>query len=242
MLEIIHGVVLRKVKFSDTKMIVDLFTLGHGRQSFVATISHSGHSKSQMAVWSPLSMVELNADIRPNGQLPKPKNIRLYNIYSDIPYNPLKSTIALFLSEFLSASLKDESVNVPLYRFLETSLQWFDQMDESSSIANFHLIFMLRLSRFIGIMPNSDESDFKYFDLMSATFTSSRPSHTYFLSQEESRVLPLLLRLDYSTMYLLRLTRTERARCLDAILTYYRLHIPSFPELKSTKVLHEVFA
>ena len=77
---------------------------------------------------------------------------------------------------------------------------------------------------------------------MSATFTSSHPSHTYFLSQEESRMLPLLLRLDYSTMHLLRLTRAERARCMDVILTYYRLHIPSFPELKSADVLHEVFA
>lgn len=246
MLQKVEGIVLKTVKIGDNKMIVDLFTLGHGRMSFVAPITHSRQSKSQMAFWTPLSMVEFQADIRSaSSQLPKPKDVRLYYNYMDIPYNPLKSTISLFLAEFLTAALNTESVNLPLYRFVETSLQWFDNISSSASIANFHLVFLLRLTRFIGILPNLEMPDgvaSPFFDLQSSTFINIYPSHRYFLSVEESSLLPMLFRLNYSTMHLLRLTQAQRSRFLDVINLYYRLHVPSFPELKSISVLHEVFA
>lgn len=248
MLEKVQGIVLRTVKFGDTKMIVDLFTLGHGRQSFVASVTHSRMSKGQMAFWAPLSMVEFQADIRPTStSLPKPKDVRLYYNYIDVPFNPIKSAIALFLAEFLSASLKSESTNIPLYRFLETSLQWFDNVSSAASISNFHLVFLLRLTRFIGILPNIDLPDDgvrarPVFDLQSSTYIYIMPSHKHFLSVEESAILPILFRINYSTMHLLRLTRSQRARFLEVLEEYYGLHVPSFPQIKSIEILHEVFA
>lgn len=262
MLEKVQGIVLRTVKIGDTKLIVDAFTLSYGRQSFVTTISHSKQSRSQMAFWTPLSLLEFQADIRPaSNSLPKPKDVRFYYNYKDVPFNPLKSTISLFLAEFISLSLRDESTNVPLYRFLETSLLYLDNITDSSSLANFHLIFLLRLSRFIGILPNIDEHPFQsvnatsgssmsnngcsqqpLFDLLSSTYTDSFPPHKYYLMPEEASLLPLLFRLNYSTMHLLRLTRAQRARFLEVVIMYYRLHVPGFSELKSLSVLHEVFA
>jgi len=249
MLEKINGIVLRTVKFSDNKLIVDLFTLSHGRQSFATTISHSVHGRSQMAFWSPLSMVEFYADIRPNTTfVPKTKDVRLIFIFSDIPYNPMKSTISLFLAEFLSASLRDEQQNIPLYRYLETSLMYLDGVKDSSSIANFHLIFLLKLTRYIGILPNieiqsvTDGQSQPLFDLASSTYTYSIPSHRHFLSIDESAALPLLFRFDFSTMYLLKLSRQQRTRFLEVLELYYRLHVPSFPRLKSIDVLHEIFS
>lgn len=249
MIETIQGIVLKTVKFSDTKLVVDMFTLGHGRRSFVTTITHPRKGRSQMAFWTPLSMVEFQADIRPAmSSLPKPKDVRLYYNYYDMCVSPLKSTIALFLSEFLTAALKDEGENVPLYRYLETSFQFLDQIDEPASIANFHLVFLLRLSRFLGILPNLELEDthvgtrMPLFDLVSSTYTYSFPSHHHYLQPEEASLLPLLFRLNFTTMHLLRLTRSQRMRCLEVINTYYRLHIPSFPELRSIDVLHEIFS
>lgn len=248
MLEKVQGIVLRTVKFGDSKMIVDLFTLGHGRQSFVTSITHSRQSKSQMAFWAPLSMVEFHADVRPaSSALPKPKDVRLYYNYKDVPYNPLKSTVILFLEEFLSASLNTESTNVPLFRFIETSLQWFDQITEPASIANFHLFFLLRLTRFIGILPNIEPLDAQttsqpIFDLQSSTYINIMPTHRHFLPVDESAILPLLFRMNYSNMHLLRLTRSQRLRFLEVLETYYRLHIPSFPQIKSVEILHEIFS
>ena len=50
-----------------------------------------------------------------------------------------------------------------------------------------------------------------------------------------------MMRMDYQNMHLFRMSRTDRNRCLDVMLTYYRLHLPSFPELKSLPVLKELF-
>ena len=263
MLEKVQGIVLRTVKVGDTKLIVDIFTLSHGRLSFVTTFSHSKQSRSLLAFWTPLSLLEFQADIRlTSTSLPKPKDVRFYYNYKDSPFNPLKSTILLFLAEFISASLRNESTNVPLYRFLEMSLQYLDGITDSASLANFHLIFLLRLSRFLGILPNigtPDSSCFNgadgimttrnpfgasqpLFDLLSSTYTNLMPPHKYYLMPDEASILPLLFRLNYSTMHLLRLSRAQRARFLEVVITYYRLHIPGFPELKSLPVLHEVFA
>lgn len=245
MLEKVYGIVLKTVKFSDAKMMAHVFTLDHGCMSFVVPVAHSKHSRHHSAFWAPLSMVEFQADIRVgNTRAPKVSDVRLYYNYVDLPYNPIKSTVTLFLAEFLSVALSNETANIPLYRFIETSMQLYDQMDASKGGGNFHLVFLLRLTRFLGILPNLEAAADAYaplFDLQSATYVPLLHSNKYCLSKEESELLPLVFRLNYGTMHLFRLTRAQRSRLLDIVITYYRLHLPSFPELKSLPVLYEVF-
>ena len=159
MQETLRGIVLRTVKYGDTSIIVDLFTESHGRMSFMASISRAKRSVRSVSFWQPLSMVEFSAELLPNGgKLPRPSDVRTYYNYIDLPFSPIKSTLALFLAEFLSAALREEKENTPLYRYIESSLQWLDLADSPASIANFHLAFLMHLSRFIGIYPNLDVS------------------------------------------------------------------------------------
>jgi DNA repair protein RecO (recombination protein O) len=62
------------------------------------------------------------------------------------------------------------------------------------------------------------------------------------LPPHEAALAIVMMRMDFATMHLYHLTRSERARLLDVLLTYYRLHLPSFPELKSVEVLKELFS
>ena len=159
MQETLRGIVLRTVKYGDTSIIVDLFTESHGRMSFMASTSRAKRSVRSVSFWQPLSMVEFSAELLPNGgKLPRPSDVRTYYNYIDLPFSPIKSTLALFLAEFLSATLREEKENTPLYRYIESSLQWLDLADSPASIANFHLAFLMHLSRFIGIYPNLDVS------------------------------------------------------------------------------------
>ena len=159
MQETLRGIVLRTVKYGDTSIIVDLFTESHGRMSFMASTSRAKRSVRSVSFWQPLSMVEFSAELLPNGgKLPRPSDVRTYYNYIDLPFSPIKSTLALFLAEFLSAALREEKENTPLYRYIESSLQWLDLADSPASIANFHLSFLMHLSRFIGIYPNLDVS------------------------------------------------------------------------------------
>ena len=50
-----------------------------------------------------------------------------------------------------------------------------------------------------------------------------------------------MMRMDFPTMRLFRLTQQERRRLLDVALAYYRLHLPEFPELKSLQVLKDLY-
>ena len=235
MLEHIQCIVLRTVKYGDKALIVDTFTESHGRMSFVTKISHTRRSHTASAFWQPLSILEFNADIRPTIKLPTPTGVRFLYSYQSLPYNPSKACIAMFIAEFLCAALRGEGVNKPLFQYIEISLRWLDMAEESRShgIANFHLVFLMRTTRFLGIYPNLEK--------MESEYSEHQPVHSSCLRPDEAALMPLLFRMDYSTMHVFRFNRQQRQRCLEVLIEYYRIHVPQFPELKSLDVLAEIF-
>lgn len=240
MQEKIRGIVLRTVKYGDTGLIVDMFTLQYGRRSFATKVTKGRRTASNASLWNPLAMVEFDADIRPNGKLPAPKEARLYYNNMRTLTNPVKSALALFLSEFLCSALKSETENTALYSYMEMSLQLFDSTEKD--FANFHLVFLMRLTRFLGIYPNLDSaSPLDFFNMESGCFCKARPYHPNYLNPDDARRIPQLFRMNYDTMHLFRMSRTDRWNILGILNSYYSLHIPGFPELKSLDILHEVF-
>ena len=184
---------------------------------------------------------ELDFDIRPNQNLQRIRDMRLHISYGSLPYDPIKGTVSLFLSEFLYYALKHELENNALFLYLCNSLQWFDRSEKG--LANFHLVFLMRLTRFLGFWPNvQDYVPGMLFDLRESTMVSVLPAHGQYLDAEESAFLPKLLRMDYATMHLFRFNRQQKSRVLDILVDYYRMHIPEFPELKSLDVLRTVFS
>lgn len=236
----IKGVVLRVVKYKDTDVIVDMYTDVLGRASFAVRLPKRKTSGSGGAVWRPLSIVEFECDVRERVSLLRPRDVRVLYNYMDLPYNPFKSTVALFLSEFLCAVLRSEEGSAPLFLFLTGSLEWFDRSSEPCP--DFHLVFLVRLSLFLGIYPNMEGyTRGDCFNLVSGCLCSARPAHTHFLGSSETGVMRLLLSADYSSASHLRFSRTARRRALDVLCEYYGLHVPGFPELKSLSVLESVF-
>lgn len=240
-METIRGIVLRTVKYGDDKLIIDLFTKGRGRMSFITKVTRSRRSPMTTAFWQPLSMVEFQAEVRPTVALSRPREVRFYYNYTHLPFSPVKSAIALFLAEFLSAALKEEKQNAPLYQYIEHSMQWFDEARFPTAIANFHLVFLMHLTRFLGIYPNIEEPA-RIFDLLSGTFQPLLPHHSYYIKDVEAQSLPMLFRMKYATAHLFKFSSVQRRRIIELLNTYYRLHLPDFPELKSVEVLHEVFS
>lgn len=243
--ENIRCIVLRTVKYGDNSIIVDTFTESHGRMSFMTPYARGRRTSTGAAFWGQLSMVNFQTDIRPQGKLSKPQDVRFYHSYLDLPYSPLKSSIAMFLGEFLCAALKSEGENRLLYKYIETSLQWLDMADTRNSVSgipNFHLVFLMRITRFLGIYPNLDNSHYNYFDMIAGEYTLYKPSHSHYIEKEEAHIIPLLFRMDYGTMHIYKFNRKQRQRCLEVLIDYFRIHIPQFPQLKSLDVLSEVFS
>jgi DNA repair protein RecO (recombination protein O) len=110
------------------------------------------------------------------------------------------------------------------------------------SIANFHMAFMLKLSRLMGFYPNLEEyKENDLFDMINGEFVHSQPFHRHFLNRQDSKVLSMLARISYENMHCFVFSRKDRMNIINRILEYYRLHLYDFPALKSLDVLHELF-
>ena len=216
-----QAIVLHSLKYGETRLIVDMFTRSQGRQSFIVSIPKSVKGKIKKQLFQPLTLLEIEYDLRPKLQLQKLSDVRLASPFSSIPFDPNKLSISLFIAEFLYYALRSEQRNEPLFDYIVNSIQWLDA--QTNRFANFHLVFLMRLSRFLGFYPNLDHYQAgDYFDLRES-------------------VLQLMMRMDFPTMHLFRMSHQERNRLLEVSLIYYRLHLPDFPELKSVSVLQELY-
>ena len=235
-----QAIVLHAIKYGETRLIVDMFTKVFGRQAFIVSIPKTPKGKVKKQFFQPLTILEIETDIRPRQQLQKLHDVRLAAPFASIPFEPDKLAISLFVAEFLYYALRSEQRNELLYEYLENSIVWLD--GQQSSFANFHLVFLLRLTRFLGFYPNLDDyKDGDYFDLRESVFMPMPPVHRDFLHPEEAQKVQLMMRMDCPTMHLFRMSHQERNRLLEVSLKYYRLHLPDFPEMKSIEVLQALY-
>ncbi len=234
------AIVLRSIKYGESKLIVDTFTRSDGRLSFVTTLSNSGKSKIKKQFFQPTTLLNIEYDYRQKVQLQKFTDVASAYPYQTVTTDPYKLSISLFISEFLYYALRGEQQNEALFDYVSGSMHWLDNSDGPS--ANFHIVFLLRLSLFLGFYPNlEDYSQGDYFDLRGSCFCSTPPVHRDFLMPEDAAKIRIMMRMNYSTMHLFRMSHTDRNRLVDIIISYYRIHIPDFPELKSLSVLRELF-
>ena len=235
------AIVLRTLRYSDSRLIVSLYTQHHGMITSMVRISGGARTKGGIAVWQLLNIVEVSVDFRANSDFQKVSDVYIASPWKEIPYNPVKASVSMYLAEFLYNCLRNEGENDSIFSFLENSLCWLDETE--SGIANFHLVMMLKMTRFLGFWPNTDRySKDEYFDLIKGTFTPLTPQHGQYIVPEEAKYIPYILKIDYANSCRLRLGRKERWHMLEVMLHYYQLHVPNFGELKSLEILKETFA
>ena len=236
-----EAIVLHSLKYGDSRIIVDMFTRRAGRLSFIVTVPKTQKGRLKKQFFQPMTLLEVECDVRQNVQLQRLKDVRLLQPYNSIPFSPEKLALSLFTAEFLYHALRSEQQNEPLFVYIADAMQWLDLA--VSGYANFHLTFLMRMSRFLGFYPNLDDyCEGCVFDLRAATFVVNVPLHTDFLPAEDSQRIHQLMRMDFPTMHLYRMSRQERNRIVEVLLQYYQLHIPQFPALKSLSVLQELWA
>lgn len=238
MTETSEGLVLHTARYGEAGLIADIFLPRRGTVSFIFTLGRrTGARKSLL---SPLSFVELTFDYRPTKSLQRARELHAALPYRAIPYQPLKTSLALFLAEFLWGALRHETPNEPLFAYLRAALTWLDEAD--TDYANFHLALLIHTTRFLGLWPSSDDyHEGDCFDMLEARFVDRAPLHRAYLTPPEARMLSKYLRLDYANMGHFRLNRTLRRQVLDRIEEYYRLHIPEFREVRSGDILRALF-
>jgi len=243
MLQKTRGIVLKSVKYSETSLICKVFTEAMGMRSYMISGVRSTKSVNKPALLQPLSLLDMVAYERTKKKINRLKEFKLSTVFQTIPFDILKSTTGLFVTEILSKTLKEESANIPLFTLVHDQILFLDETKEN--IANFPIYFLLELSRHLGIYPDNNYSEERpTFDMDNGRFTSEPLS---FLENPAkhgtlSRHLSFILGQSPETALNYKILGEDRRLLLTLLLQYYECHLPNFGDIQSVGILQEVLS
>ena len=216
-----RGIVFRFTKFRETSIIVTIFTEQFGLQSYIVNGVRSKSAKNRIALYQPLTLLSLVVYHREHANLERIREISCLHPYRTLTADIRKSALAMFITELLNKTVRDESHAGEIFQFLFESLVALDQ--EQQGYENFHLIFMLKLARYLGF----------------GVFTLNEVLGARSADPDTERILSDLLHAEYTTP--LRISNSQRRLLLDLLLKFYAEHMEHLGEIKSVQVLRELF-
>jgi DNA repair protein RecO (recombination protein O) len=222
MLHKTKGIVLNYIRYSDTSIISKIYTEAFGLQSYIINGVRSNKAKNKIALFQPLTLLDLVVYHKENRGLQRISEIRCAEPYFAIPFDIHKISISIFLSEILIKTLKEEVSNQELFDFLYHSFHALDKLENET--LNFHVSFLLRYSFYLGFFPQNIESVWQN-------------SH-YKPSVEVIDYLENCMKNTYFNSFIS--TNLHRREALDIITGFYKNQIESFGEVYSTAILREI--
>ena len=220
MLHKTRGVVFRFTKYGDTSIIVTLFTELFGLQSYIVNGVRSKSGKNKIALFQPLTLLDLVVYHREHANINRIKEVKCLYPYQSIPVDIKKSALAMFIIEVVNKTIREESHAQELCEFLIHAFMTLDQIDLGSE--NFHLIFLLKLSRMLGFGAHHVN------EVLGARVTT----------EQNERIIATLLKSEYTTV--VSMQNHQRREILDLVLKFYADHIDNLGEMKSIQILREI--
>ncbi|WDZ98602.1 DNA repair protein RecO [Mucilaginibacter sp. SJ] len=239
MLHKTRGIIFRATDYGESSVIVQIFTERFGLQSYIINGAKKPKAKIGRNMLQPLHLLDLVVYHKNTGSVQRISELKNAPVLLSIPYDVIKSCIAIFLNEVLYKAIKQQSPDENLFDFIFSAIEWLDHQTES--VANFHLIFLTRLTRYLGFYPDrymAGEAD--YFDIKNGQFTRYKPESISYLSPPHTQNFALVLQTGFEDMHLLKLSNDERRYLVQKLLEYYAMHIEGFGNIKSADVLEEV--
>ncbi|MDT0606519.1 DNA repair protein RecO [Croceitalea rosinachiae] len=238
MLVTTKAIVLSSLKYGDTSLIVKAYTESDGLKSYLLKgVLTSKKGKLKPAYFQPLMQLELTAFHKNKGTLENIREVKVIHPYLNLHTHIIKNSLVLFLAEMLGNSIQEEEKDLSLYNYLEYALQWLDLNDK---IANFHLLFLLNLTKYLGFYPEETNHKSNYFDLLEGQFIT-RPSLNPLIAKDQLLSFKQLLGINFDALLTLKITKANRESLLKSVILYFELHLHGFRKPKSLAILNAVF-
>ncbi len=236
-----QGILLHRLKFSDSKLILKIFTKKFGLQSYLYFVSTSAKKKSVLNLLQPMYMLDMQVYNKEKPGLQKIKEVSASEIFKTIPFDIYKQSLSLFLAEFISKVLEENQTDKDLFDYIFNSVKLLDS--ENCAVNDFHINFLYHLTEYLGIMPeNNYSSSKKIFDLQAAKFIIGYPNHRNFFNESMSRKFYELTKIQSFERSVFKLSNPERRELLQGIINFYNIHLNRPGKLKSLTVLAQVFS
>ena len=231
---------LHSFTYNDKYAITQIYTEEFGRVSYLTAKSKGKQTRVPKSLFHALAVLDLEVEHKNLRDIQRIKEAKVHLPVSSVLFDPVKSTISIFLAEFISHISKDIQSNKMLFDFICQSIRILDLAEVG--VANFHLVFMVRSSIFLGFYPNAEGyMPNMFFDMQNGEFVLTKPFHPHFLNPDDSRIFLLLLRMDYENMHTFSFSGKQRVDIINRMLEYYKLHLSDFPEMKSLEVFQSFF-
>lgn len=235
-----RAIVLRQIKYSETSLILKIYSEKEGLLSFMAKGVMGKKGKLRTAQFQPLNLIDLKYREARKSDLRQILDLKVINPFTDLPFNPVKRSIAIFIAELLQNAIKEQEQNLKLFEFLYNSIHWIDLSKKGYN--HFHLLFMMKLTKHLGFYPTLDvDKEAKYFDLQQGVFRSVAPTHSNFIDSEQLCAWKQLINVKLETINNLLFSNSLKRKLLQTMMLYYKLHLIHFKELNSHHVLQSVF-
>lgn len=241
MIQKTRAISIHTIRYGENSIIAYVYSESHGRLSIMV---HSAFGKGKRAgnavFFQPLNIIDIVFYKKENQSIAKLKEVSQGLITDTIPFDPIKRVIALFMGEVIYRSVKEEVANPPMFQFLVNSIQILDVL--RSGFSNFHLVFLMQLTRQLGFFPGNQWSELNpYFDLKNGVFVHSEPLHPLFISKMNSKMLNAIIQTSFENVDDIKLNHSQRNVIIRDLLSYYQVHLGSVSDIKSLPVLTEVF-
>jgi DNA repair protein RecO (recombination protein O) len=233
-------IVLHTIKHKESGIIVQGYSNRAGRETFFLRGAGKKEKSSNLSQLHPLSVLEVTLSSMKLSEIPIIKEFsaafRLPSIRGDV----FKSSIALFISELIYRTIKEQEQNNDLYNFLLTSIKLLEEIKYGT--ANFHPYFMIGFCRQIGYSPEALlHRDGMLFDIPSAKYLPLKEKSEFCFGPQESSLLHKLSVTPVQEISSIKITGDQRYLFIKEMIRYISFHTGHNVRVESLEVLHEVF-
>lgn len=223
------GIVLSYIKYSESSIIVRIFTRDFGLKSYIINGARSKSAKSKMAFYQPLTLLDLVIYDKEGGNLNRISEAKLMMPFQLVPFDFLRSGIAMFMAEVMGKSVFEGYQNEEFFDFLESTIRLLDEKE--TTLVHFPLVFLWESSKYLGFAPEDSESFF-----MELKQYPQGPD----VMEEEKDYLKSII----SQSFLCSDTSPSKIRrnMLDHFLLFYGNHLDLAYDWKSVKVLRQMMS
>ncbi|KIO45350.1 MULTISPECIES: DNA repair protein RecO [Porphyromonadaceae] len=238
-MEVTNAIVLKNIPYTENQRILSVFSAERGFLSLITpvnTIKRRNNHATQC-----MQIVEIEYIFNEKNNIHKLTTIVNTRNTTAIYLDVYKMNIALLWGEILNLTLRNEGKNETLYEYIENSIEYLNSAQRD--IANFNLFFLFHLASLLGFDINSSTYRPGYIlNLNDGNFYPTAGNDSYSTGPHAAQAIYKLCNSPLADIGNIPLNRQSRSIILDILLLFLSFHLNINFNIKSIKVIREIFS
>ena len=228
-----RAISLSYLKQGESSIIAKIFTKEKGLQSFIVKGERAKKSKKKLGTFQPLQLFSINATHHHKKSLQYISEIALEHTKITDGIDIKKNFLSIFVAEVISKVLLETEKDKALFKFIWELKINLNSLEKINS--NFPLIFLVRLSEYLGFSPSKEEINGAYFNMELGGFTNNKQQLNYYIEKDNSTYLRgLLENKDINIPY------KNRNQILLHLIKYYKLQHHELKNMTSHLIIESL--